>query len=310
MTFENIINIFKKYTKPFWNLGENIGLNCEQFQRCFPSNYVAAISPLHLWAELSHQSEMNQRFFILLLSILFSVAAKVAAQSGRLILVSKSNAEKTYEKWLLRQDQNLRFVSIYHVPADSVDYFVSKADGFLMTGGEDIYPARYGKEKDTVDCGEFDLRRDSLEFRLLDAAFRRKKPVFGVCRGLQLVNVYLGGSLIVDIPSSHLGTKVQHRQEGPVYHSVLVYAGSDLKQISASDSGMVLSNHHQGIEFLGKGLQPMAGTKDGLIEAITQIGKPRLPFLMAVQWHPERMEPENKLSSTLAAAFIKACKMK
>ncbi len=253
---------------------------------------------------------MNQRFLILFLSILFTISGKISAQSGRLILISKSNEEKTYEKWLLRQDPDLRFINMYNLPADSVAYFLAKADGFLMTGGEDIYPGRYGKEKDTVDCGEFDLRRDSLEFRLLDAAFRRKKPVFGVCRGLQLVNVYFGGSLIVDIPSSHLGTKVQHRQEGPVYHSVLVYAGSDLKQISASDSGMVLSNHHQGIEFLGKGLQPMAGTKDGLIEAITQIGKPRLPFLMAVQWHPERMEPENKLSATLAEAFIKACKMK
>lgn len=292
------------------NFGDKIELNCELFPQCFLSNHVAEISLSHLWAEQTNLLTMNQRFLFLFLSILFSISGKISAQSGRLILISKSNEEKTYEKWLLRQDPELRFVNMYNVPADSVANFLAKADGFLMTGGEDIYPGRYGKEKDTVDCGEFDLRRDSLEFRLLDAAFRRKKPVFGVCRGLQLINVYLGGSLIVDIPSSHLGTKVQHREDGPVSHSVLVYAGSDLKQISALDSGMVLSNHHQGIEFLGKGLQPMAGTKDGLIEAITQIGKPRLPFLMAVQWHPERMEAENKLSSPLAAAFIKACKMK
>ncbi len=310
MSFKNIVNIFKRYTRPFWNLGEKIGLNCELFPECFSPNHVAEISLSHLWAELTNLLTMNQRFLILLLSILFSISGKISAQSGRLILISKSNVEKTYEKWLRHQDPELRFVNMYNVPADSVAYFLTKADGFLMTGGEDIYPARYGKEKDTVDCGEFDLRRDSLEFRLLDAAFRRKKPVFGVCRGLQLINVYLGGSLIVDIPSSHLGTKVQHREDGPVSHSVQVYAGSDLKQISASDSGMVVSNHHQGIEFLGKGLQPMAGTKDGLIEAITQIGKPRLPFLMAVQWHPERMEPENKLSGPLAAAFIQACNMK
>ena len=292
------------------NFGDKIELNCELFPQCFSPNHVAEISLSHLWAEQTNLLTMNQRFLILFLSFLFSISGKISAQSGRLILISKSNAEKTYEKWLLRQDPELRFVNMYNVPADSVANFLAKADGFLMTGGEDIYPARYGKEKDTVDCGEFDLRRDSLEFRLLDAAFRRKKPVFGVCRGLQLINVYLGGSLIVDIPSSHLGTKVQHREDGPVSHSVQVYAGSELKQISASDSGLVLSNHHQGIEFLGKGLQPMAGTKDGLIEAITQIGKPRLPFLMAVQWHPERMDAENKLSAPLAAAFIKACNMK
>lgn len=222
------------------------------------------------------------------------------------IMLSKSYGERAYENWLLRHDKNLKLVSAWHLPKDSLAYWMEKADGFLMTGGEDIYPGRYGQEKDTLDCGDFDLRRDSLEFRMLDAAFHRKKPVFGVCRGLQLINVYQGGSLVVDIPSSHYGKTVVHRNEGPAEHVVRLLPGSELKRLSKADSGLVLSNHHQGISRMGKNLIKQAVSPDGLCEAILQ-SKSLLPFLMAVQWHPERMDAGHPLSAPLAAEFVSAC---
>ena len=246
-------------------------------------------------------------FRIVLLLFLLPAANSSFAQTC--ILLSKSYGEKAYEKWLQRHDKNLKLVSAYHLPKDSLAYWTEKADGFLMTGGEDIYPGRYGQEKDTIDCGEFDLRRDSLEFGLLDAALRRNKPVFGVCRGLQLINVYLGGSLVVDIPSSTLGTAVSHRKDGPVEHAVSVLPGSELMGLVQVDSGMVLSNHHQGIGRMGKDLKNLASSSDGLCEAIMQ-SRPLLPFLMAVQWHPERMDAGSPLSAPLAAAFLQACLQK
>jgi putative glutamine amidotransferase len=255
------------------------------------------------------ENKMNpiKKLRICLLPLLLLISTGSFAQTC--ILISKSYGEKAYEKWLLRHEKNLKLVSAYHLPKDSLAWWMEKADGFLMTGGEDIYPARYGQEKDTVDCGDFDLRRDSLEFRLLDAAFRRNKPVFGVCRGLQLINVYQGGSLVVDIPTSALGKQVAHRNDGPVEHSVRLIPGAELMNLARVDTGLVLSNHHQGISRLGKDLKKLASSQDGLIEAICQSNR-MLPFLMAVQWHPERMDAGNPLSAPLASAFIEACLQK
>jgi putative glutamine amidotransferase len=241
-----------------------------------------------------------------LLAILFLFSLEISAGAQTCIILSKSYGKGEYEQWLLRKEPDLKLVSLYHANPDSASYWLEKADGFLMTGGEDIYPGRYGRAKDTIDCGSIDFQRDSLEFQMLDAAFRRKKPVFGICRGMQLLNVYMGGSLIADLPSSPLGLRVIHRDGGPVRHAVRLLPAARRLKIETGDSLMVLSNHHQGIKKSGRGLIPLAKSADGLIEAFTVSRK--LPFIMAVQWHPERMHPENPLSSFFATSFLKACK--
>jgi putative glutamine amidotransferase len=205
----------------------------------------------------------------------------------------------------LAQNPNLKLVSMYHVAKDSVDFWLKNASGFLMTGGEDIYPGRYGKEKDTSNCEDFDLRRDSLEFKMLDFAFLYKRPVFGVCRGFQLINVHQKGSLIVDIPTT-LGVKVRHREDGPTTHEVEVLPKTMLSKISKTKNGTIASNHHQGVDVLGKFLLPSAKSADGLIEAFEGNSESKMPFLMAVQWHPEKMEANDPLSKSLAEAFVKA----
>jgi putative glutamine amidotransferase len=246
---------------------------------------------------------MFSRLVFLCLSLVLSVSGM--AQKKTVILLSKIYGKGEYQSWLTRQNPDLKLVSYYHCPKDSMAYWLANADGFLITGGEDIYPSRYGKEKDTVDCGDFDKMRDTLEFKMLDAAFQRKKPVFGICRGLQMINVYQGGTLVVDIPSA-LGEKVNHRKDGPIQHPVTVIPKTSLAVLSGIKDGPVLSNHHQGIEKMGTGLKAMAKSEDGLVEAIEQAGS-RLPFLMAVQWHPERMDEKSPLSASLAKAFVKAC---
>jgi len=237
--------------------------------------------------------------------ILGFFAWSFSAHSQHVVLISKSYGQGTYERWLLRQNPNLKLVSLYHTSKDSVEYWLKNASGFLMTGGEDIYPGRYGKEKDTSDCGEFDLRRDTLEFKMLDYAFAYKRPVFGICRGFQLINVHQKGSLIVDIPSK-LGLKVRHREDGPTTHDVEVLPKTILSKISKVKQGTIASNHHQGVDVLGKYLQASANSSDGLIEAFEGNVESKMPFLMAVQWHPEKMDANHPLSKSMAEAFVKA----
>lgn len=233
-------------------------------------------------------------------------AGSTFGQKSLTLIFSQDYGKGEYRNWVLRHNPNCRIVSLYHVQRDSINYWLNRADGYLLTGGEDVYPGLYNQAKDTVDCGEIDRWRDSLEYRILDAAFLRKKPVFGICRGEQISNVYLGGSLYVDVPTD-LGTSVSHRKEGPTQHEIQVLESTSLENLSKIKSGSILSNHHQGIKKLGKGLKPMAKSSDGLIEAVEGTPELKMPFFMAVQWHPERMEENHPLSKSLAKAFISAC---
>jgi gamma-glutamyl-gamma-aminobutyrate hydrolase PuuD len=248
------------------------------------------------------ERQMKKALFL----IPFLVWAGFLKAQPLVVLLSKSYGNQTYEQWLLREVPGIRLVSMYHCPKDSLAYWIERADGIVLTGGEDIFPGRYGKAADTIRCGAMDLRRDSLEFRLLDEAHRRKLPLFGVCRGLQLINVYRGGSLWTDIPEQ-IGEKIIHMKEGDARHAVAIKPGSLLETWSGRGEDSVRSNHHQGIELLGSNLEPEAFTADGLTEAIRGKAGTAMPFVYAVQWHPERMQPGHRLSAPLARAFLNAC---
>ena len=118
------------------------------------------------------------------------------------------------------------------------------------------------------------------------------------------MNVYNGGTLYIDIPTE-LGKVVTHRDGGPTNHLVQVTPKTTLSTLSQTKGGEIKSNHHQGVDKLGKNLTPMATSADGLIEAMEVSDKKR--FAMAVQWHPERMPENDPLSAPLAKAFVKAC---
>ena len=238
------------------------------------------------------------RLFASVFLPLFSLSAQT---QQAVVVLSKSYGNGTYEGWLLRQQPDLKLISLYHVQPDSVGYWLHQADGILMTGGEDIFPGRYGKAADTVLCGDIDLRRDSLEFRMLDSARVRNLPTFGICRGLQLMNVFGGGSLYLDLPSQ-LGSGTLHRTDKPVNHEVKVLKDSWLRAACAVEKGQVLSNHHQGIQKLASGLIAQAHSEDGLTEAFY---RPSGSFWAAVQWHPERMPLADPLSEGLAKEFVK-----
>lgn len=210
-----------------------------------------------------------------------------------------------YTKWLTAADSTIICVDLYHMPLDSALLLLEECDGLLLTGGPDVYPGRYSQEKDTVKCGAFDFKRDTLEWSLIRSAKALDMPVLGICRGLQIFNIYHGGSLYPDIPTD-LDTIVTHRCKDTYdcFHSIRVSKESGLLEISGERRGIVNSNHHQGINRLGDGLLALARTEDGLIESIEYLDSESMPFFLGVQWHPERMDFQNPFSLSIAERFI------
>lgn len=177
-------------------------------------------------------------------------------------------------------------------------------DGFLFTGGHDVSPALYG-EKALPLCGERCPERDAMEKTLFDFAAERDKPMLGICRGLQFLNVALGGSLYQDLPAQR-PSEVVHHQDPPYDRpSHPVELGAPLRALLGRESVPVNSCHHQGIKALAPALEPMAWAPDGLVEAAFAPGR---RFLWAVQWHPEFSRLRDENSRRIFQAFVDAAK--
>jgi putative glutamine amidotransferase len=180
-------------------------------------------------------------------------------------------------------------------------------DGFLFTGGQDINPEIYGETADDL-CGVICNERDEMEQLLFKQVVELDKPAFGICRGLQLFNALLGGTLYQDIPTQfETEHKIIHQQTPPYHqpiHSVYIEKGSRLYRMLEVESLQVNSYHHQGIKQLSSELLPVAKAEDGLIEAVCMPGK---KFIFAVQWHPEFSFKEDERNFKLFEDFIKHC---
>lgn len=158
-------------------------------------------------------------------------------------------------------------------------------DGFLFTGGHDVSPQLYKKEKSPV-CGEICENRDDMESYLIQEVLRLNKPMLGICRGIQLLNAVLGGTLYQDLPAEYPSV-LNHHQLPPYnqpIHKVQIEPTSPLFSLLKKSTLAVNSYHHQAICQLSDRLLPMAYAEDGLIEAVYL---PDTYFAWAVQWHPE-----------------------
>jgi len=237
---------------------------------------------------------------------LLSIYSCTSTQNDKPLRIALSLGSKNYINWVHRGDTTAEIVDMGGLPIDSALKALATCDAIIFTGGEDVVPSYYGKQADSSRC-ETNPARDSLEFALIKESLRLKLPVFGVCRGQQILNVALGGTLIVDIPTDHPGN-VMHRCEDYTrcFHSVKVVSGSQLHALAVSDTGMVTTNHHQAIEKLAPGLHISAWSSDSIPEAIEWTNSVGKPFFMAVQWHLERMETTSPLSMPLMKSFLKA----
>lgn len=177
-------------------------------------------------------------------------------------------------------------------------------DGLLITGGQDVGPACYG-ETALPQCGPLAPVRDALETVLVQEAAARDLPTFGICRGAQIMNAALGGTLWQDLPSQAPSDLV-HRQERPYdrpVHPVFVAEGTPLAAILGPGSHSVNSLHHQAIRRVAEPLEIAAVAPDGIVEAVYLPGK---RFFLGVQWHPEFLFPTDADSRRLFEAFAAA----
>ena len=230
------------------------------------------------------------------------------------IAVSKIGGDQTtnnYVKFIKKHIPNAECINLYTTPIADFRKVMQECSGFVLTGGEDVHPGRFGKENQVELC-EMDLNRDTLEIEAIKIADELNLPILGICRGEQILNVAFGGSLIVDIPTMHKSEKIVHHKDTTnknLPHSVNVEKGSLLYQITGKTRGEVNSAHHQAIDKVAPGFVVSAFADDGIIEAIERENSTDKPFFLAVQWHPERWESK-EFSDKIGQRFAEEVKKK
>jgi putative glutamine amidotransferase len=189
---------------------------------------------------------------------------------------------------------------------DAYDSTINMCHGIILTGGADIDPQLYGQEKKNT-CGNIQKLRDEMEMYILDKAICNKKPILAICRGIQLLNVYFGGTLYQDIPTEYVPCLDHVQKEGKFEpsHSVSIVKDSPLYTLVGKDIMTANSFHHQGIKALGADLEVMAYASDNMIEAVYL---KRETYVRGYQWHPERLCHMDENNKKLFIDFINNCK--
>jgi putative glutamine amidotransferase len=225
----------------------------------------------------------------------------------------------------IENESNLHFVSADHIAAIKeaggvpivlpfvtselqLNRMVQMIDGLYLTGGNSIDPTFFNEEPHPK-LGEINPIRDQYEVQIIRKILNLHKPIFGVCRGCQILNVALGGDMYQDIYAQNEGDLLQHEQCAPQSHAshfVYVSDGTLLREITGRTRIKVNSRHHQANRKPGKGILICGKASDGVVEAIE--GK-NDPFVLGVQWHPENMARNGEsISKKIYAAFVQSCK--
>ena len=191
---------------------------------------------------------------------------------------------------------------------ENLTVLANLCQGFIFTGGPDPHPFLWGEDIHK-GCGPISVKRDQMELSLLSIAMEQKKPILGICRGAQLINIGLGGDIYQDIDSQyHAVFPIAHHQPLPptsTSHHIDVREGSLLEEISGTNGRIqVNSNHHQAIRKLAPNMVVGGIAPDGLIE---EIERKDYPFLIGVQWHPEYLCETDNTSRNLFRRFVEVC---
>ena len=206
-----------------------------------------------------------------------------------LIAIPACRKLEDYRQAILHARGELRIID-HSTPVDTA---LAGVDGLLLTGGGDVDPSRYGEQPHHTLAG-VEPARDELEIALIAAALHRDLPIFAICRGVQILNVATGGTLVQDIPSQIPGAlnhslSVPQHQPCDLAHEVWVDKDSLLaklmgERLVGSDTCEVNSRHHQAVKSVAPGFRVSATAPDGVIEAIED---PAVRFCLGVEWHPE-----------------------
>ena len=216
-----------------------------------------------------------------------------------------------YVRWL-QDNPNVEVVKL-SVAEDNLAE-VKNCDGIVLSGGVDIHPKYYGEKKlDYPNSQKFQEERDEFEIAVFNSAQKNKIPVLGICRGFQLINCIMGGTLKQDLGKDlnqiHRSEMMENRQIDKA-HGLNIYPETILSEITDSDRGVVNSAHHQSIDRLGKDLRINCMSDDGTIEGFERENNLHDGFLLGIQWHPERMFKfqlqDSPLSKKIRERFIEA----
>jgi len=247
---------------------------------------------------------------IIIISLAIFLSGCVKHEKIKIALSKGAGSEhyEGYSKWLTALNPDVECIDLYFIDKDKAVEALQGCSALVLTGGPDVNPGYYGKPSDSSRC-EIDPKRDTLEFLLIKKAAELGLPVLCICRGEQIMNVAMGGSLIVDIPTD-FDTTICHRCDDKTkcFHDIEIETSSHLYQIVGTDKALVNSSHHQAVDRLADCFVPTAHSPDGLIEAYQWRTPKDKPFLVAVQWHPERLDTASPMSGRFGRYFIEQAK--
>ncbi len=225
------------------------------------------------------------------------------------MIIGISKSESKFERYINWLEHNKVDYIVLDFENNEEDLKkLDDCDGLILSGGVDIYPEVYCDWDTPETKGTYEPERDGFEMRLIEKAIQQNKPILGVCRGLQMLNVYFRGSLIFDLEEIRHVNHKKISEDVDRIHDMNIFEGTLLKEVIQSDKVDVTSSHHQSIDRLGEGLMVTAKASDGVIEAIEYADKKDKNFLMAVQYHPERfLNYEDKASKNLLERFLIEC---
>jgi putative glutamine amidotransferase len=189
---------------------------------------------------------------------------------------------------------------------------VRRCDGVLLTGGEDVQTELYTSSLPgqlRAKVGPTDPERDWLEMLLIGEVFRQRKPLMAICRGHQMLNVALGGTLVADIPTQ-IPAALNHDRKDLRYnliHDVRLTSGSMLAKVTGTSNLGVNSSHHQAVRRVAEPLRVTGTSPDGIIESMELQDSSRLPYLLSVQFHPERLVNEHDSHLRIFRHFVQSC---
>lgn len=227
------------------------------------------------------------RNLILLGALIVGIFFFIKSNKKKVLLIGSSQIiGSSYYEVAHNYNYEIHILTGVQTNKDTSRDIIKGVDGVIFVGGDDFDPGLYGSDAYNL-VEEYSTAQDRSDLDLLGLAIEENKPILGICRGMQLINIYYGGSLYEDLPSQ-FGISISHRDgsDGFTYHRVNFNEASSLyEKLGGEKSRQVNSMHHEGIRDLANGLLATATSDDGLVEAIEN---PYYnSFMMGVQWHPE-----------------------
>ena len=211
-----------------------------------------------------------------------------------------------YENWI-GHEPGLEIINLSYHKDNLSD--IENCTGIILTGGQDVNPRLYKQPEFLAYCDpkHIDEKRDEFEWKVLQHTEEKQIPVLGICRGLQFVNVYFGGTLVPDIPAFGKFNHSKLEDGKDREHTIEIDKNSMLYKILREEEGKINSAHHQSVDMPGFGLIANAMSPDGIIEGMERKEPEGKSFLLLTQWHPERMiNQESTFSKNVKQAFLDA----